>query len=343
TPDEPMQTKSKQIILAPTDLSNFLNCRHLSRLDLDAALGERERPARFGPLIEELRRRGLEHERRYLEHLRAQGRSVTELNGGTDDACSSLDRTLAAMNEGVDVIYQPTLADGIWSGRADFLLRTERGSDLGPWSYEVVDTKLARDTKAGTVLQLCVYSYLLERLQGLRPERMHVVTPGNGFEPITYRLDDYSAYCRLLDRDLARFIEAPPETYPDLVAHCDYCAWWTECEKRRRGDDHLCYVAGIRADQIKTLRQNGIARLTDLAHLDVVPAPAHGSREALERTRDQARMQLKGRLDQAPVYELKEPFGAEHGLALLPEPTPEDIFLDFEGSHFAQHGVQEYL
>src|SRR5690606_38169938 len=54
TPDEPMQTKSKQRILAPRDLSKFLSRRHLSRLDLDAALGERERPARFGPLIEEL-------------------------------------------------------------------------------------------------------------------------------------------------------------------------------------------------------------------------------------------------------------------------------------------------
>ena len=31
------------------------------------------------------------------------------------------------------------------------------------------------------------------------------------------------------------------------------------------------------------------------------------------------------------------------GLALLPEPTPDDIFLDFEGDHFAEAGVQEYL
>src|SRR5690606_20396741 len=32
-----------------------------------------------------------------------------------------------------------------------------------------------------------------------------------------------------------------------------------------------------------------------------------------------------------------------HGLARLPEPTPDDIFLDFEGNHFAEEGVQEYL
>ncbi|HEX6995931.1 MAG TPA: TM0106 family RecB-like putative nuclease [Gammaproteobacteria bacterium] len=339
-----MHTKSNQILLAPTDLSSFLSCRHLSRLDLEAALTGRERPVRYGPVIEELRKRGFEHERRYLDYLRAKGCSIAELtHGGTDDARSGLDRTLAAMKEGVDVIYQPTLADGVWTGRADFLLRTEQGSDLGAWSYEVVDTKLARDTKAGTILQLCVYSYMLERLQGVRPERMHVATPANGFEPISYRLDDYAAYFRLIERDLARFMQAPPETYPELVAQCDYCAWWSECEKRRRGDDHLCYVAGIRTDQIKTLWQNGIVRLAELAQLDNVPTPVHGSRQALERVRDQARMQLKGRHRGAPVYDLKTPFDTDHGFAMLPEPTPDDIFLDIEGSHFAEHGVQEYL
>lgn len=100
--------------LAPTDLSNFLSGRHLSLLDLDAALTGRERAVRHGPVIEELRKRGLEHERRYLDYLRAKGYSLAELtHGGTDDARAGLDRTLAAMKEGVDVIYQPTLADGV--------------------------------------------------------------------------------------------------------------------------------------------------------------------------------------------------------------------------------------
>ena len=45
----------------------------------------------------------------------------------------------------------------------------------------------------------------------------------------------------------------------------------------------------------------------------------------------------------APYYELKEMVDADHGLARLPEPTPDDIFLDFEGNHFAEDGVREYL
>jgi uncharacterized protein len=91
------------------------------------------------------------------------------------------------------------------------------------------------------------------------------------------------------------------------------------------------------------LRELGVNRLADLAQLKEVPEPSRGSREALERIRDQARIQWQGRRKKAPCHELREPFDDEHGFRLLPEPTPDDIFLDFEGNHFAESGVKEYL
>ena len=303
-----MKQTTDALVRAPTDLSNFLSCRHLSTLDLRAARGEVERPERYAPVLEDLRARGLAHERAYLERLRAEGFTITGASETGDGAPAY----------GVEVT-------------------------LAAWSYEPFDTKLARETKAGTILQFCVYAYLLENAQGVRPGSMHVVTPATGFEPTSYRVDDYGAYFRLLKRGIDQFLAGPGETYPELVSHCDYCAWWSACEARRRGDDHLCYVAGISGAQIKSLRALGIERLAQLAVLDPVPAPPQGSREALERARDQARLQVVGRERQEPVHELKEPFDAEHGLALLPEPTPDDIFLDFEGDHFAEEGVREYL
>lgn len=306
-------------------------------------MGRKERPVRYGPVIDELKARGIAHEQAYLAHLERQGLVVARSASDDESASAGLERTLEAMRAGADVIYQAALSDGDWSGRADFLCKVDRPSDLGDWSYEVTDTKLARDTRAGTVLQLCVYSYLLEKLQGCRPAFMHVVTPRNDFAPSSYRIDDYSAYFRLLERDIGRFVRAPEETYPELVPHCDLCAWWKECEQRRRGDDHLCYVAGISSGQIKSLRALGIDRLADFARTDEIQDPPHGSREALERVREQARVQLVGRERGSPYHELLEPFGTDHGLALLPAPAPEDIFLDFEGDHFAEEGVQEYL
>ena len=341
-----MRQNPKGMGLAATDLSNYLSCHHLTRLDLSAAKGLVERPVRYGPFVDELKARGMAHEHLYLEHLKAQNLSITVLAGGDSDgvaAASGIDATIAAMRDGVDVIYQAILACETWSGRADFLRKVDTPSDLGDWSYEVTDTKLARDTKAGTLLQLCVYSHLLARHQGVRSEFMHVVRPGNGFAPLSYRLDDYSAYFRLLDHGINVFIEAPDETYPEPVSHCDFCNWWGVCEKRRRGDDHLYYVAGINGSQIRNLRSMGVNRLADLANLEDVPEPKQGSKEALVRVRDQARIQLEGREQEVPIHRLLEPLDDDHGLVLLPEPTPDDIFLDFEGNHFAEEGVREYL
>ncbi len=54
-----------------------------------------------------------------------------------------------AMRAGAEVVYQATFFDGQWGGRSDFLRRVSTPSRLGSWSYEVVETKLARSTKAG--------------------------------------------------------------------------------------------------------------------------------------------------------------------------------------------------
>ena len=138
---------------------------------------------------------------------------------------------------------------------------------------------------------------LLARLQGAMPQQAHVVAPHHRFVPESYRLDDYAAYYRLVKKRLeAALAERDAKTYPEPAQHCDVCNWWVQCNAQRRSDDHLCFVAGISRLQIKELRTrldvNTLERLGDLKD---VPKPKRGSREALERVRDQAAIQLKAR------------------------------------------------
>jgi hypothetical protein len=55
-------------------------------------------------------------------------------------------------------------------------LPVERPSDLGVWSYEVVDTKLARKVKTAALVQMSNYSEQLYRVQGTYPKEMHVAS-----------------------------------------------------------------------------------------------------------------------------------------------------------------------
>jgi uncharacterized protein len=172
------------LVVSATDLVGYLACDHLTTLELGVADDLWSKPhEREDPEVRLLQERGEAHERAYLARLRAEGRDVVELappDPRTPDGYRAPEaRTLAAMQAGAGAIYQALLFDGRWLGYADFLLRVERPSGLGPWSYEVADTKLARSVKGGAVLQVCVYSDRLAELQGVVPDHVHVVT-GDG-------------------------------------------------------------------------------------------------------------------------------------------------------------------
>ena len=326
-----------------TDLANHLGCRHLTELNRAAAEGRAEPPAWADPMLAVLQQRGLSHEEAYVNHLRGQGLRIAQLR---DEDVSTVERTVAAMRDGVDVIVQAELSDGRWSGRADVLLRLEEPSRLGEWSYEVLDTKLARDTRGGTVLQLCLYSDLLAALQGHAPSHMYVVKPGDGFPRETYRFADFQAYYRLVRQRLETVLEAAPssDSYPDPVPQCDICRWWKDCDKRRHDDDHLCLVAGIRSLQIAELQRQGIQTLESFAEraTPLAEKPERGSEEAYARVHGQAKVQLEGRRKKATVYEFL-PVEEGRGFLRLPAPSTADVFFDIEADPFVEGGGLEYL
>ena len=77
--------------------------------------------------------------------LEAAGLDVALVNGGDDMEAMPVHQTIEAMRAGRQVIVQGALANGRWSGRTDILKCVEAPSALGDWSYEVIDTKLARE------------------------------------------------------------------------------------------------------------------------------------------------------------------------------------------------------
>jgi predicted RecB family nuclease len=164
-----MQRLDGQLVLSPTDLTHHQECAHLTRLDLGVATGEWAAPDVETPEdVQFVFDRGLEHERKYLESLRAAGKSVVEIAGGSgaEGRRRAEAQTVEAMRRGVDVVYQGTFFDGAWGGQADFLLRVETPSLFGDWSHEIADTKLARKLKVAARLQMATYADRLTVLQG---------------------------------------------------------------------------------------------------------------------------------------------------------------------------------
>ena len=334
-----MRSVNQSIKYSASDLVNFLGCHHLTELDRQTVLGKISPPDWVNPALELIQQKGIEHEQAYVEQLKSQGFNVCQLDG------HSVKDTEESIKKGYEIITQARFEKDGWVGIADILRRVPGESTLGSWYYEIEDTKLSRETKAGTVLQLCLYSELLGNLQGRIPENMYVVKPGTGFPTEKFRYPEFEAYYRSVKVRFQEVLNAGPrDTYPMPVAKCDTCRWWKECNTKWHVDDHLSLIAGIRNNQIRELEQQGVSSLEIYAK-DTVPfrnKPEQGSEETYKKIHNQAKVQLKGRIEKKMLYELI-PIESLRGLNRLPEPSNGDLYFDIEGYHFYEEGGIEYL
>jgi uncharacterized protein len=318
-------------------------------------------------LSEILRQYGTEHEAAYFEalksHLQTLNRNIVNLDSDRDQ---SAPYTVAALEErakltadkladGPDAVYQPTFfsqENGIgWVGRADFLVATDTPSDLGNYSFEPEDTKLARIAKVNAVLQLCSYAEHLTNMQGVEPEFIHVVTGSAKEGKVSIRLSEVSAYFRhvkkvLQDEVLNQFAG---HSEPVPVENCTMCRWNKDCTRWWREHDHLSFVAGLQNGHREALNAFGIFTLKEFAtSADSLVVPDI-EEEALHRLRRQAQLQYTTRVnreldaDALPETEFLLPLKDFRGFNLLPTPNPGDLFYDIEGHPYRTDEGLEYL
>ena len=280
---------------------------------------------------------GIRHEKAHLAALRAAGRTVVEIERGPRAHA----QTVAAMKAGADVVFQGALGLPPFAGYADFLERVPGPSGLGAYHYEVSDTKLAASEKPSYLLQLCAYAEMLEAVQGRRPEQVHVLLRGGVRK--CFRTDDFYYVYRASKGAFLEAMEAfdpssPPE--PDLGG--DWGRWSSEAQRRLEAVDHLALVAGLRAGHVKKLQRAGVSTVADLAR-SRGKVKGIGA-EPLERLREQASLQIASRGKPLPAWRVvpATPGDPRRGMALLPPPSPLDVYFDMEGYPLVEGGL-EYL
>ncbi|MGI9461754.1 MAG: TM0106 family RecB-like putative nuclease [Alphaproteobacteria bacterium] len=337
---------SQDIIYSPSDLVTFLHCHHATFLDVrsfDQAIKPAE-PSEMEKLLQEI---GLQHEAAYLQYLISLGNKVVEIPKH-HNLQNRVKMTFDAMRSGVDIIYQATFFSTTekngkhikWQGAADFLIKCNTPSDLGNFSYEVLDTKLARKPDPKHIMQLCAYSELLAQLQSTLPTQMYLLLGNN--EKQVFRLDDFYAYYQYAKRRFENYIpNLPFDSYPEPCQYCDRCQWRDICNQRWEKDDHLIFIANIRRSQIHKLQAAGIGTVAALAMTKADSKIPDLNPETFARLRSQAMLQHHKSITGEDKYEIIN-FPSGKGFTRLPKPDDGDIFFDIEGDPLYLHGL-EYL
>lgn len=326
-----------------SELVDAFVCDHLAALEAAVAAGERERPAPSGEAAIVLRR-GIEHECAYLASLARAGVAVLEIERPIrrDEYTRAAAQTREAFARGVELVANATFDVHGFVGVADLARRVAGRSRFGDWTYEAIDVKLAARSAPTAIVQLCAYSEALAAVceTPLDDLRFHLVL-GDGRSE-THRVAEFAAFYRTVrERFLAARRQGGAVTRPDKLAACDRCRWNAACSVERERADDLSLVARIRRDQVRALREAGIATVAQLAAAADGARP-HGMAAATwNRLRLQAQLQDGARREGTHRYVFL-PLEARSGFGLLPEPSAADVYFDLEGDPFVPGGL-EYL
>ncbi|MDR7383387.1 TM0106 family RecB-like putative nuclease [Promicromonospora iranensis] len=357
------------LVHSASDLVIAGECEFRLLRRLDELLGRSPRRAREeDEMLVRTAALGEDHERRVLDgHLRTFGPATAGRPGGVlevpsarrmarDELVEAHTRTLAAMEQGADVVYQASFFDGRFHGRADFLVRdplgemAHRGGVVaGPQPrYAVHDSKLARRTKVRALLQLAAYADQLMDARIDPTDEVHLVL-GTG-ETTSHRLADLLPVFRTRRTRLIEVLDghvaddAPVSWGDDRYLACGKLRDCPDCAEAAAEARDVLLVGGVYGVQRAKLSASGIATIDALAAAEEPPDGMAAAR--FENLRAQARLQLglddgdgSVALDQlpdgvdpdGPEARLRWQLIATDAIDRLPPPSPGDVFFDFEG------------
>ncbi|HET7683704.1 MAG TPA: TM0106 family RecB-like putative nuclease [Marmoricola sp.] len=320
-----------------SDLTAAAGCEYAVLRTLDARLGwiDEETDLAKNPLEEHIARLGDAHEERLRQEYAAAGGllELAHLQGPhTAERLAELrEATLEAFAAEPQMVFQAAFSDGEFFGYADFVERREDG-----WS--VLDAKLARSAKPKALLQLGAYADQLAAL-GLPLSATVGLLLGTG-ERVDFPVADVLPAFRERRGRLRELLqehreEGKPVAWgDDRYVACGRCP---ECTAAAKKADDLILVAGLRMDQRRRLREAGITTIGALA--GATARPESVTEATWDKLCSQARLQWQ-RMQAGPDAPLTHELTADAAtvLALLPAPSPGDLFFDFEGDPLYDEG-----
>ena len=336
-----MKIEKEKIFTSPSDLNNFTLCKYHIKNDKLSFKNKllKRKPIGDLELIIEL---GLKHEKKHLNLFKNKYKKIKIINDELSENKRYQD-TLLALKEGFKVIHKAFFIEDTFRGEVDFLIRVETESSLGPYSYEVWDTKIAKNPQSRHVLQITAYSFLLSKVQGLLPKKMYLISGDD--QEHSYNVADFTDYFVYMRKIFLNFIKNidKEKIYPEKCKHCKICRWYIECEKIWEKDNYLNQISGIRQSQIVRFKKEKIVTAEDLCKVKLSnPNLKKINSKTLSNLKIKACLVQKKRESGESSYKIIETEN-RRGLYKLPKPNPADVFIDLEGYPFFGKRGFEYL
>ena len=285
------------------------------------------------------------HEKDYLKELKKKYKKVIDLKNSKLSKEEKVPKTIQAMKDGWEVIHGGYLKRGSWRGEFDFLIiNKDVKSKFGDYSYEVIDTKNSNKPKPDHIIQLGMYTYMLEETQGVLPKRFTIVLKDMIEENV--QVNQVNEFFKTHRTNYEKFVtNGIDEIKPEKCGFCQVCSWKEECEKLWIKEDNLNQIGGLTKIHLKKLLELKIDTATKLSKQDSKKNIKGFKPEISFRLITQARLQKEFEKSQKPIFE-NNPINliGKKGFNLLPEPSACDLYFDIESvEDHTYPGGLEYL
>ena len=285
------------------------------------------------------------HEKNYLKELKKKYKKVIDLKSSKLSKEEKVPQTIQAMKEGWEVIHGGYLKRDKWIGEFDFLIiNKDLKSKFGDYSYEVIDTKNSNKPKPDHIIQLGMYTYMLEQTQGVLPKRFTIVLKDMIEEDV--QVNQVNEFFKTHRENYEKFVSnGIDKTKPEKCSFCQICSWKEECEKLWIKEDNLNQIGGLTKVHLKKLLELKIDTASKLSKQDPKKNIKGFKPEISYKLITQARLQKEFEKSQKPIFE-NNPLNliGKKGFNLLPEPSACDLYFDIESvEDHTYPGGLEYL
>ena len=297
--------------------------------------------------IDNLRiKKGLDHEAEYFKKLSKKYKKIKNIKILKNLSIEEkINETNDALKNGYDLIYGGWLKSKNWIGELDFLeINNAVKSNLGNWSYEIIDTKYTSKVKGDHIYQGCLYSLLLYEIQGIHSNNFYIVL--KDFNKVAIKHSEVYESFLFHKNSFENFINN--ELHKKIIEKIIYSSFQDIqqfCEKEWIERKHLNQVYGTNKNNIKKLNNANICNYVELAKLDPKKNIEGLKNETKINLINQAKLQIESEKKGYPIFKIKEENKTLNvGFNLLPEPSESDLFFDIEGvQDYVFDGKLEYL
>ena len=325
-------------------IKNYLNCEYIIFNEINEKklnLKKKEKT-----ISSELRfKKGNIHEDNYLQLLKSKYKKVIDIKNLKISREEKFDKTISCMKEGYEIIRGGYLKKDKWIGEFDFLeINKKLPSKFGDYSYEVLDTKNTSKAKTDHIIQIGMYTFLLESIQGVLPKIFTIVLKDMKKEVV--QLNQVYEFFKINKEKYEHFVlNEINKSTPQKCDFCLVCPWLDTCEKIWKDKDDLNQIGGMNKNYSKKLREQKIKTASILSRQDE-EKKLEGLRSEISRKLIiQAKLQKEYEKTGKPVFRIYEDnLNKIKGFNLLPRESKCDLFFDIESvPDYVVPGKLEYL